>query len=208
MARESFRERPHTVIRRNDKKMEDAWISRMLETAPFGHLSAVIDGDPVIHSNLFWHDGDARIYMHSARVGKLRALLEESEGAPTHKACFTVAEVGRILPAGTPFDFSVEYASVICYGSVTVATDFAERKQALEGLMAKYAPHLTADVDYAPMPDVDIRQTSVYRIEIAERVGKHNVKPADYPAYPIPNPSFIDAEREAGKLTIGAKDLA
>ncbi len=74
--------------------------------------------------------------------------------------------------------------------------------------MAKYAPHLVAGVDYEPMPDSDIALTSVYRFEIETRVGKHNVKLEEYPAYPYPHGSFIDAEREAGRATMRPKELA
>lgn len=76
------------------------------------------------------------------------------------------------------------------------------------GVMSKYAPHLVAGVDYVPMPDRDIAITSVYCMEIETRVGKHNVKPEEYPAYPYPHGSFIDAERAAGRATMRAKELA
>ncbi|MND01899.1 hypothetical protein D3C83_210770 [compost metagenome] len=74
--------------------------------------------------------------------------------------------------------------------------------------MAKYAPHLTPGVDYEPMPDSDVALTSVLCLDIEERMGKHNVKPADYPAYDYPAASFIDAERAAVRVTIKAQDLA
>jgi hypothetical protein len=74
--------------------------------------------------------------------------------------------------------------------------------------MAKYAPHLTAGVDYEPMPDSDVALTSVFRVTIAERVGKHNVKPEDTPAFAYAGSSFIDEERAAGRVTVRGKELA
>ena len=123
-------------------------------------------------------------------------------------ACFTITEQGRILPASTPLAFSTEYASVVIYGKVRVATDLAEKRYRLEGLMTKYAPQLTPGVDYEPMPDGDVSATLVYVLEIDTKVGKHNVKPADYPAYPCPNPSFLDEERAAGRASVRPKELA
>jgi nitroimidazol reductase NimA-like FMN-containing flavoprotein (pyridoxamine 5'-phosphate oxidase superfamily) len=163
----------------------------------------VWEGQPLIHSNLFWYDG-ARIYWHTAPVGKLRAVLDQG----AQRGCFTVTEHGRILPAQTPFDFSTEYASVVCYGTVRGVRDAAEKRHALEALMAKYAPHLTAGVDYEPMPDRDVAATSVHCLEIDTRVGKHNVKPLDYPAFAYAGASFIDAERDAGRATMQPKELA
>ncbi len=201
---EAYLERPLTRVRRKDRTLDDpAWIDRFLESAAVGHLALAWQGQPLIHSNLFWFDGSA-IYLHGAPAGKLRAILDRGPA----RAAFSVTELGRLLPAGTPMDFSTEYASVIAYGSVRVVADAAECRRALEGLMAKYAPHLEAARDYEPMPDDDVERTTVYRIDLDERVAKHNVKPVDYPAYDYGGGSFIDAERAAGRTTLRPKELA
>lgn len=193
--------KPHrspTQPRRKDRRLEDdVWMDRFLARAAFGHLAVCHDGEPHLHSNLFWYDGES-IWIHTAPVGRLREVVET--GAT--RACFTVAEHGRILPSYTPLEFSTEYASVLVYGSLEVVTDLAARRQGLEGLMTKYAPHLVPGVDYTPMPDKDVARTAVFRLAVTERVGKHNVKPGDYPAYPYPGESFIDAERAAGRITV------
>jgi nitroimidazol reductase NimA-like FMN-containing flavoprotein (pyridoxamine 5'-phosphate oxidase superfamily) len=201
-----YLDRPLDQVRRRDRALtEPEWQDRFLATAPLGHLALCWEGQPLIHSNIFWYDAGL-IYVHTAAVGKLRAVLEHREGGLP--ACFTVTEYGRILPAGTPLDFSTEYASVIAYGPLRLVTDPAEKRHGLEGLMEKYAPHLVPGVDYTPMPEGDVAQTSVYRLDVETRVGKHNVKPLDYPAYPYPCPSFIEAERAAGRHTLKPKELA
>jgi nitroimidazol reductase NimA-like FMN-containing flavoprotein (pyridoxamine 5'-phosphate oxidase superfamily) len=199
-----YLKRPLTQVRRKDRALPDQeWIDRFLSMAPIGHLATCFEGQPRLHSNIFWFDGQ-RIFWHTAAVGRLRSMLDAGET----KACFTIAEPGRILPADTPLNFSTEYASVVIYGTVQVVTDPGEKRHGLEGLMTKYAPHLTPGVDYVPMPDQDIRATSVYALEIETKVGKHNVKPTDYPAYPCPNPSFIDEERAAGRASVRPKELS
>ena len=200
----SYLDRPLTQVRRKDRELTDPdWIERFLVHAPYGHLAVAWEGQPMIHTNLFWYDGQA-VWLHAAPVGKLRAIVE----AGATQACFTVAEIGRILPAGTPFDFSTEYASVVCYGALEVVQELVRKEVGLEGLMAKYAPHLKPGTDYEPMPPSDIERTTVFRMVVEERVAKHNVKPADSPAYPYPGESFIDAERAAGRVTIKWKELA
>src|SRR5437762_141918 len=87
-------------------------------------------------------------------------------------------------------------------------TRVRRRGRTLEGLMAKYAPHLAPGVDYAPMPEDDVERTSVYCLEIDQRVAKHNVKPDDYPAFAYQGGSFIAAERRAGRVTVKPKELA
>jgi uncharacterized protein len=206
MMPKDYLRRPVTQVRRRDRALTDeVWIERFLSIAPVGHVAICWQGEPLLHSNIFWFDGERRIYWHTAAVGKFRAVIE---AAGVARGCFSITEHGRLLPAGTPLDFSTEYASVQAYGTVRVVHEQAERRRGLEGLMAKYAPHLQAGADYEPMPDADVDQTSVFCLDIETRVGKHNVKPDDYPAYPYPGGSFIDEERAAGRTTVRPKDLA
>jgi nitroimidazol reductase NimA-like FMN-containing flavoprotein (pyridoxamine 5'-phosphate oxidase superfamily) len=201
---ERYLDRPRTKVRRKDRALVDEeWIDLFLRTAPYGHLATCWNGEPLLHSNLFWYDGEA-LFWHTAGVGKLRAILDRGG----HPAAFSITEQGRILPAARPFDFSSEYASVTVYGTVSVLTDGDEKRRALEGLMAKYAPHLAPGVHYEPMPDEDVAQTSVFCLLIESRVGKHNIKPDDYPAYSYGGTSFIERERTAGRTTVRPKEIA
>jgi nitroimidazol reductase NimA-like FMN-containing flavoprotein (pyridoxamine 5'-phosphate oxidase superfamily) len=204
MGANKYLDRPLTRVRRKDRVLDDEeWIDRFLYTAPLGHIAFCWKDQPLLHSNLFWFDGRS-IYWHTAAVGKLRAVLDTGP----LPACISVTEQGRILPAGTPLDFSTEYASVTLYGTLRVVSDPDEKRRGLEGLMTKYAPQLTAGKDYIPMPDSDVQQTSVYRFDIESRVAKHNVKPPDYPAYAYPEEPFIEQERRAERYTMRAKELA
>ena len=200
----TYLQRPLTQVRRKDRVLNDeAWMDRLLTVGAVGHLALCWEEQPLLHGNLYWFDGN-RVFWHTAAVGKLRAILDTGNA----RACFSVMEHGRILPAGTPFDFSTEYASVTLYGTARVVPDPADKQYALEGLMQKYAPQLTAGVDYEPMPPGDVEKTSVFCLEIEQRVGKHNVKPLDYPAYSYPGGSFIQAEREADRCTLRPKDVS
>jgi nitroimidazol reductase NimA-like FMN-containing flavoprotein (pyridoxamine 5'-phosphate oxidase superfamily) len=202
--------RPRSVMRRKDRRLDAGdWQHRLLAMTTYGTLAAVHDGQPVIHGNIFWHDPAANaIYLHQARVGRLRAIADLGPSP----ASFMASDIGRIIPNYTPLEFSVEYASVIAYGTLAPVTDLDEARRALEGLMTKYAPQLEPGRDYDPMPLTDIKQTTVLKLAIDELVGKHNVKPADYapyriPPYPLPQSSFIDEERTAGRVTIAPKEL-
>ncbi len=184
-------------VRRRDRAFaEPEWLDRLLATAALGQLALVRQGRPLIHTTLFWYDG-AAMFWHSAAAGSLAAAL--ARGA--RRAAFTVAELGRILPAATPFAFSAEYASVVCEGMARTVRNGAQKRRALEGIMAKYAPHLAPSADYAPMPDKDVAVPNVYRLDIEVRVGKHNIRPLDQAGFAYPAASFIAAERSAGRVT-------
>ena len=129
---------PRSQIRRRDRAIEDeAWIRMFLHQAPFGVLATVSDGQPFINSNLFVYDEAAHvIYTRTAPVGRTRANIMENE-----RVCFSVSEIGRILPADAAVDFSVEYAGVVVFGSGSLLQDVSLARGALQQLLGKYAPH-------------------------------------------------------------------
>src|SRR5512147_2046139 len=106
MARDYTRIPFNTVTRTDRAVTDEEWIKALLRRAPIGILATVADGQPFINSNLFVYDEpNGAIYMHTARVGRTRANVEGDE-----RACFTVTEMGRLLPASEALEFSVEYA--------------------------------------------------------------------------------------------------
>ena len=154
---------PKHQLRRNDRAIEDdAWIRDFLARAPVCAVATVHDAQPFVHSNLFVYDPSAHaIFFHTARVGRTRANVE-ADGA----ACFTAFEMGRLLPADTALEFSVEYAGVTVFGTISVVEDRAEAKHALQLLLDKYAPHLRPGRDYRATTDDELDRTAVFRLSI------------------------------------------
>jgi nitroimidazol reductase NimA-like FMN-containing flavoprotein (pyridoxamine 5'-phosphate oxidase superfamily) len=167
-----------TRSRRRDRQVEDdGWIRALLERAPVGVLATVQDGQPFVNSNLFVYDPEAdAIYLHTARSGRTRTNVEGDE-----RVCFTVFEMGRLLPADQALEFSVEYAGVVVFGRASVVGEADEAARALQRLMDKYAPHLRPGADYEPATADDLRRTSVYRIAIDGWSGKRKEEAADFP---------------------------
>jgi nitroimidazol reductase NimA-like FMN-containing flavoprotein (pyridoxamine 5'-phosphate oxidase superfamily) len=166
-------------VRRRDRNVEDeAWIIDFLQRGAIGVLATVDDGQPFINSNLYVYD-DARdcIYMHTAKHGRTRTNLDQPEA----RVCFSIMEIGRLLPAPTAKNFSVEYAGVVVFGTGCVIEDPDEAKHALQILMDKYAAHLTVDSDYAAPTYDDLKTTAVYRINIESWSGKKKEVADDFP---------------------------
>jgi nitroimidazol reductase NimA-like FMN-containing flavoprotein (pyridoxamine 5'-phosphate oxidase superfamily) len=159
---------PRTVRRRDRAVADEAWMRRMLESAPVGVLSLVDGGRPVANVNLFVLDrGGRAIYLHTAGVGHTRELVSANPCV-----CFTVARTGRVLPADTALEFSVEYASVVVHGAACVVEDAVEARAALQALLDKYAPHLRPGRDYRPITPGELRRTTVVRVAIDTWHGK------------------------------------
>ena len=156
---------------------EEAWIRDLLHRAPIGALATVNEGQPFINSNLFVYD-EARhcIYMHTARVGRTQANVVG--GTP---ACFSISEMGRLLPAKEALEFSVEYAGVTIFGQAEIVTDGDEARHALQQLLDKYAPHLRPGEHYRPTTAEELKRTAVFRISIEDWSGKKKEVAPDFP---------------------------
>lgn len=169
--------RPINELRRHDRAQDDDWIRAFLRSAAWGMLATASEGQPFINSNLYVYDEESNaIYLHTAHTGRTRSNLENDE-----RVCFSVAQMGRLLPDEIALEFSVEYASVVVFGRGVVVEDDGEKARALQQLLDKYAPHLKPGRDYRPANQDELDRTSVFRIEIESWSGKQNEKPADYP---------------------------
>ena len=168
---------PRTHVRRRDRAKEDAWVRAALKKADYGFLATVHDGQPFLNSNLFVYDESAHvIYMHTAHVGRTRTNLEADQ-----HCCFSIATMGRMLPAPEALEFSVEYAGVVVFGKGSVVTDDAEKERGLQLLLDRYAPHLRPGRDYRPITAGELKRTGVYRIDIETWSGKQKVADPEHP---------------------------
>jgi nitroimidazol reductase NimA-like FMN-containing flavoprotein (pyridoxamine 5'-phosphate oxidase superfamily) len=178
---------PYHEVRRADRAIDDeAWIRALLHRAGTGTLATVYDGQPFLNTNLYVYDEAAHvIYMHTAWVGRTRSNVEGDE-----RVCFSVSEMGRLLPADEALEFSVEYAGVVVFGRASIVEDREQARDALQLLLDKYAPHLRPGEHYRPIADDELKRTAVYRIQIDSWSGKRKQAAEDFPgAYfyqPVP----------------------
>lgn len=170
-------------MRRRDRAKGEEWIRRFLERASFGFLAIIDEGRPFLNSNLFAYDPSVHaLYFHTARVGRTSGNVQAG-GAAT----FSVAVMGRLLPAPEALEFSVEYSSVVAFGVIAAVEEEAEKERALYLMMAKYAPHLEAGRDYRPITPEEMRRTAVHRLSIESWSGKEKVAASDHPgAFTVP----------------------
>ena len=175
---------PRSQVRRRDRGKDDAWVRAFLEQAPYGFLATVGEGgQPFLNSNLFVYDADRHaIYLHTHRTGRTRDNLGAAD-----LVAFSVAGMGRLLPAPEALEFSVEYAGVVAFGKGRIVEDVTEAKDALQMLLDKYAPHLKPDRDYRASTDEELARTAVYRVDVETWSGKQKEVEADFPgAFDLP----------------------
>ena len=120
-----MKQQPFNEIRRRDRARDEAWIRAFLHRAPFGSLATVRDGQPFIVTRNFAYDEAVHaIYLHGAVEGRTYENAQ-ADG----RVCFSVSEMGRLLPAKRAMNFGVEYAGVVVFGHATIVTDTAEAKR-------------------------------------------------------------------------------
>jgi nitroimidazol reductase NimA-like FMN-containing flavoprotein (pyridoxamine 5'-phosphate oxidase superfamily) len=169
---------PFAQVKRKDRAVEDeAWIRALLHRAPTGTLATVHEGQPLINVNLFVFDEAAgAIYMHTARAGSTRTNVEREA-----QVCFSVSEMGRLLPADTALEMSVEYASVVVFGTAAIIADPVEATRALQLILDKYFPHLKPGKNYRPITPEELARTAAYHIQIERWSGKRKKVEESFP---------------------------
>jgi nitroimidazol reductase NimA-like FMN-containing flavoprotein (pyridoxamine 5'-phosphate oxidase superfamily) len=179
---------PYSAARRQDRAVSDEdWIRALLHASPVGTLATLRGEQPFLNTNLFVYAEDEHaIYMHTASTGRTRTNVSGDE-----RVCFSVSRMGRLLPADTAKEFSVEYASVVMFGRAAIVDDPAAARRGLQLLLDKYFPQYRPGRDYRPTTDDELRQTTVYRITITEWSGKKKEVAPDFPGafgWPPPAP--------------------
>jgi nitroimidazol reductase NimA-like FMN-containing flavoprotein (pyridoxamine 5'-phosphate oxidase superfamily) len=170
--------KPLAHVRREDRAIHDEdWIRAFLGRAPFGVIGTASEGQPFLVTRNFAYDDQARaIYFHGAREGRTH-----DNALANDRVCFSVSEMGRLLPAERAAEVGVEFAGVIAFGHISLVTDPAEAKRGLQLLLDKYFAHLKPDEDYEATTDDDLKDVAVYRIDISAWSGKQSKVPEDYP---------------------------
>lgn len=172
MPRDYTDKSPAAFQRLPEYKRDEGWIRAFLHSAQVGHIASARDGQPFLNPSTFWFDEENhQIVFHSNVAGRVRSNLETNP-----RVCFEASEMGRLLPSNVALEFSLQYRSVIVFGTARLLTDEAEARRALYGLIRKYFPRMRAGREYREITDGELKRTSVYAIQIEAWSGKENWK--------------------------------
>jgi nitroimidazol reductase NimA-like FMN-containing flavoprotein (pyridoxamine 5'-phosphate oxidase superfamily) len=151
---------------------DEEWTRVFLRGAQAGRVASSWDDQPFVTPTSFWYDeADHRIIFHSNLAGRMRANVERNP-----KVCFETSEMGRLLPANTAFEFSLQYRSVMAFGTIRILESDEEKRAALYGLIRKYFPDMEAGREYRPITEKELKRTTVYELKIESMSGKENWK--------------------------------
>ncbi|TML91831.1 MAG: pyridoxamine 5'-phosphate oxidase family protein [Actinobacteria bacterium] len=153
----------------------------ILDDALVCHVGFVIDGQPVVIPTIHARSGD-RLYLHGSPANRMLRTLKQPVDV-----CVTVTLVDGLVLARSAFHHSMNYRSVVVFGSAREVTDPAEKMTAFRALVDHIAPRRW-DTVRAPN-EKEIRSTLVLALALAEASAKIRTGPplddeADY-ALPV-----------------------
>ena len=167
--------RDPSLSRRPQNRRDDAWIEALLLRVPLGRVASVWQGEdgapvPFITPLAFaYRPGQRDLVYHTNIVGRLWANTGQG-----HPATFEVSEIGRLLPSTSPLELSVQYRSVIVFGTARLLNDLEEKREAMTVLSERVFPDLTIGRETRPILDSDLARTSVYSLAVERWSGKEN----------------------------------
>lgn len=179
-----------TRIRRHPERAayDRELIHSILDEALICHVAYVAGGEPRVIPTVHARIGDV-LYLHGSRASRtIRSLTSGIE------VCVTATIVDALVLARSAFAHSMNYRSVIVYGSAEEVTDREEQRAAARALADHVAPGRAADAR-APN-DVEMSQTSLLSLAIEEASAKVRTGP------PVDDPEDHDLPVWAGVLPL------
>jgi len=117
-----------------DARYERAEVYRILEAGFVCHIGYCIDGQPYATPTAYWRNGD-RVFWHGSSAGRMIRAL--AGGAPL---CLTVALFDGLVLARSDFHTSINYRSVMAFGTAEKTEGRAAKLAALEAMMERIVP--------------------------------------------------------------------
>jgi nitroimidazol reductase NimA-like FMN-containing flavoprotein (pyridoxamine 5'-phosphate oxidase superfamily) len=154
------------VRRKADRAAYDfSTVAAILDEALLCHVGFALDGRPWVVPTTFVRIGD-HLYLHGA-AGNF-ALRTLSAGGI--EACVTVTLLDGLVLARSAFHHSMNYRSVMLFGSAVAVTDADEKLAALLALVDHMEPGRSSAS--RPPTDAELRSTLVVRFPIDEGSAK------------------------------------
>jgi nitroimidazol reductase NimA-like FMN-containing flavoprotein (pyridoxamine 5'-phosphate oxidase superfamily) len=160
------------VRRLADRGRYDAGtIYAILDEALICHVGFVVDSPgapngaaPVVIPTIHWREGDTLYFHGSAASRMLRSLKNGVE------ACVTVTLLDGLVLARSAFHHSMNYRSVVVFGTAREVTDEAEKIRTLDALVEHVMRGRSAEIR---QPNArELRQTLVLALPLEEASAK------------------------------------
>ncbi len=160
-----------TQLRRLPKRgaHDSATIHAILDAGFIAHVGFQVDGQPFVIPTLFGRNGDV-LYLHGSVASRM--LGELATGVP---ACVTVTLVDGLVLARSAFHHSINYRSVVTFGTARLIDNREKKISALRVISEHVIRGRWADV--REPSEQELKATSVLEFAIEEASAKVRTGP-------------------------------
>jgi hypothetical protein len=155
-----------TELRRLPDRGSHDWetIYQILDSGFLASVGFCVDGQPFVIPTLYGRDGE-RLYLHGSAASRMLRNLETGIAA-----CVTVTLVDGLVLARSAFNHSMNYRSVVAFGTARKITD---REQKIKSLRV-ISEHLIAGrwKDVREPSETELKATTVLEFSIEEASSK------------------------------------
>ena len=142
---------------------ERATIDAILDAMPVAHVGYVKDGAPVVIPTLQWRIGD-QIYWHGSTASRTQRSASDAQ------VCVTVTLTDAMVLARSGLEHSVNFRSVMVFGTARALTDPAEKAEALRMMMEQMFPGRWDQL--RPMTAQELKATAILTLPLTEASAK------------------------------------
>lgn len=171
---EQFQPTERTKVKRSPKRghYQKEIVFGILDSASICHVGFNHEQNPVVIPTIYGRKDDA-IYLHGAIASRMLSTLEQ--GLPV---CISVALVDGLVLARSAFHHSMNYRSVVIFGTATLVTNDEEKIIALKAISDQV---LKGRWEEARQPnEKELKATKVLKIKVEEASAKIRTgKPID-----------------------------
>lgn len=145
-------------------------VRRILEAGVVCHVGIEVEGQPFVIPMAYAPDGDDRLLIHGSPRSRLVGAL--AGGAP---ACVTVTHLDGIVFSRSGFHSSMNYRSVVAFGTAREIDDPDRKAAALDRLVDHLIPGRSTEV--RPPEPGELETTSILAFTIEEASAKVRTGP-------------------------------
>ena len=155
-----------TELRRLPKRgfHDSATINEILDAGFLAHVGFQVDGQPFVIPTLYGRDGE-KLYLHGSAASRM--LGELAQGVP---ACVTVTLVDGLVLARSAFHHSMNYRSVVAFGTTRKLEEETQKQSALR-VVSEHLLRGRWD-DVREPNSKELKATSVLEFQIDEASAK------------------------------------
>lgn len=139
-------------------------IYRILDEGLICHLGFVVEGQPFVIPTAYGRVAD-QLYVHGSPASRMLRTLQQGV-----EVCLTVTLLDGLVLARSAFHHSMNYRSVVVFGTATVVTDPEEKLEALRAFTNHIVPDRWQDV--RPPTAQEMAGTLVLALPISEASAK------------------------------------